>query len=142
MVVGSSRIALGRSPTLNGLRPRAARPATNYQLPTTSYRSIYNPHVALDENIYDLRRQKLKQIEALGQPAYPTRFDFTHTLPQILAEYSAKSAEELEAARVNVRVAGRIMAIRLMGKAGFSHLQQNGQRLQIYVKKEDRKSVV
>jgi lysyl-tRNA synthetase class 2 len=92
--------------------------------------------VALDENIYELRRQKLKQIEALGQPAYPTRFDFTHIIPQILAEYSGKTAEELEAARVNVRVAGRIMAIRLMGKAGFSHLQQNGQRLQIYVKKD------
>ncbi|HET7751931.1 MAG TPA: lysine--tRNA ligase [Terriglobales bacterium] len=92
--------------------------------------------MALDENIYELRRQKLKQIEALGQPAYPTRFDFTHTIPQILAEYSGKTAEELESARVNVRVAGRIMAIRLMGKAGFSHLQQNGQRLQIYVKKD------
>ena len=92
--------------------------------------------MALDENIYELRRQKLKQIEALGQPAYPTRFDFTHTIPQILTEFSGKTAEELEAARVNVRVAGRIMAIRLMGKAGFSHLQQNGQRLQIYVKKD------
>ncbi len=92
--------------------------------------------MALDENIYELRRQKLKQIEELGQPAYPTRFDFTHTIPQILAEYSGKTAEELESARVNVRVAGRIMAIRLMGKAGFSHLQQNGQRLQIYVKKD------
>ena len=92
--------------------------------------------MALDENIYELRRQKLKQIEALGEPAYPTRFDFTHTIPQILADYSGKTAEELEAARVNVRVAGRIMAIRLMGKASFSHLQQNGQRLQIYVKKD------
>ncbi len=92
--------------------------------------------MALDENIYELRRQKLKQIEALGQPAYPTRFDFTHTIPQILAEFSGKKAEELEATRINVRVAGRIMAIRLMGKAGFSHLQQSGQRLQIYVKKD------
>jgi len=35
-----------------------------------------------------------------------------------------------------VRVAGRIMAIRLMGKAGFCHLQQDGKRLQIYVKKD------
>ena len=38
--------------------------------------------------------------------------------------------------KVHVRVAGRIMAIRLMGKAGFAHLQQDGQRLQIYVKKD------
>jgi lysyl-tRNA synthetase class 2 len=92
--------------------------------------------LALDEKIYELRRDKLKQIEALGQPAYPTHYEFTHTIPAILADYSAKSAEELEAARVNLRVAGRIMAIRLMGKAGFAHLQQDGKRLQIYVKKD------
>lgn len=92
--------------------------------------------MALDENIYQLRLEKLKQIEALGQRAYPTKYDFTNTIPAILAEYSGKSGEELESARVTVRVAGRIMAIRLMGKAGFAHLQQDGQRLQIYVKKD------
>jgi len=47
-----------------------------------------------------------------------------------------KTAEQLEDPRVNVRVAGRIMAIRLMGKAGFAHLQQGGQKLQIYAKKD------
>ena len=92
--------------------------------------------MALDENIYKLRLEKLKQIEALGQRVYPTKYEFTHTIPSILAEYSGKSAEELEGSRVNVRVAGRIMAIRLMGKAGFAHLQQSGQKLQIYVKKD------
>jgi lysyl-tRNA synthetase class 2 len=92
--------------------------------------------LAFDENIYELRRQKLKQIEALGQIAYRSKYDFTHTIPQILVEYSDKSAEELETPRINVRVAGRIMAIRLMGKAGFCHLQQDGKRLQIYVKKD------
>jgi lysyl-tRNA synthetase class 2 len=92
--------------------------------------------LALDEKIYELRREKLKQIEALGQQVYPRKYEFTHTIPQILAEYSEKTAEQLESPRVNVRVAGRIMAIRLMGKAGFAHLQQDGQRLQIYVKKD------
>src|SRR6266542_5905760 len=92
--------------------------------------------MALDENIYQLRLEKLKQIEALGQRAYPTRYEFTHTIPQILSDYSPKTGEELESSRVNVRVAGRIMAIRLMGKAGFAHLQQNGAQLQIYVKRD------
>ena len=92
--------------------------------------------MAFDENVYELRRQKLKQIEALGQTAYRSKYEFTHTIPQILAEYSDKTAEQLENPRVEVRVAGRIMAIRLMGKAGFCHLQQGGQRLQIYVKKD------
>ncbi len=92
--------------------------------------------MALDEKIYELRREKLKQIAALGQQVYPRKYEFTHTIPQILAEYSEKTAEQLDNPRVNVRVAGRIMAIRLMGKAGFAHLQQDGQRLQIYVKKD------
>jgi len=92
--------------------------------------------LALDENIYQLRLDKLKQIEALGQRTYPTKYEFTHGIPQILAEYSGRTGEQLEAERVNVRVAGRIMTIRLMGKAGFAHLQQDGQRLQIYVKKD------
>ncbi|MGA7401745.1 MAG: lysine--tRNA ligase [Candidatus Sulfotelmatobacter sp.] len=92
--------------------------------------------MAFDENVYELRRQKLKQIEALGQTAYRSKYEFTHTIPQILVDYSDKTAEQLEAPRINVRVAGRIMAIRLMGKAGFCHLQQDGKRLQIYVKKD------
>ena len=92
--------------------------------------------MALDDKIYQLRREKLKQIEALGQQAYPRKYEFTHTLEQVLNQYSGQTTEDLEKARVNLRVAGRIMAIRLMGKAGFAHLQQGGKRLQIYVKKD------
>ncbi len=92
--------------------------------------------MALDDKIYDLRRAKMKQIEALGQESYPRKYNFTHIIPQILADYGQKTADELETSRVNLRLAGRIMAIRLMGKAGFAHLQQGGQRLQIYVKKD------
>jgi len=92
--------------------------------------------LALDEKIYELRREKLKQIKALGQPTYRSKYEFTHTVEEILAKYTENSGEELEKERVNVRVAGRLMAIRLMGKAGFAHLQQDGKRLQIYVKKD------
>jgi len=92
--------------------------------------------LAFEDNIYQLRREKLKQIEALGQQVYPTKYDFTHVIAAILTGYTDKSAEQLENPRVNVQIAGRIMAIRLMGKAGFAHLQQDGQRLQIYVKKD------
>ena len=93
--------------------------------------------MALDEKIYELRREKLKQIEALGQPAYPTKVRRSPTpFRRFSRSTRDKTAEQLENPRVNVRVAGRIMAIRLMGKAGFAHLQQDGQRLQIYVKKD------
>ncbi len=92
--------------------------------------------MSLDENIYQLRRQKLQQIEALGQPAYPHRFSPTHQLPDILANYAASTGEQLEASRIDVTVAGRLVAIRVMGKASFAHLQQAGEKLQIYIKKD------
>ena len=90
--------------------------------------------MALDQKIYELRKEKLKQIEALGQSAYPYRYETTHLIPQVVEEFSAKTGEELESPRVNVSVAGRLMSIRVQGKAGFAHLQQGGKRLQIYVK--------
>jgi lysyl-tRNA synthetase class 2 len=90
--------------------------------------------VALDQKIYELRKDKLKQIEALGQSAYPYRYETTHTIPQIVDEFSTKAAPELESPRVDVSVAGRLMSIRVQGKAGFAHLQQGGKRLQIYVR--------
>jgi lysyl-tRNA synthetase class 2 len=92
--------------------------------------------LSLDDEIYQLRRAKLAQIEALGQQAYPHKFAATHAVPQIVADYSSKTAEELGASRHEVRVAARLMPVRLMGKAGFAHLQQAGQRLQIYVRKD------
>ncbi len=90
--------------------------------------------MALDQKIYALRKEKLKQIEALGQQAYPYRYETTHTIPHILEGYSAKTGPELESPRVDVSVAGRLMSIRVQGKAGFAHLQQGGKRLQIYVR--------
>jgi lysyl-tRNA synthetase class 2 len=66
------------------------------------------------------------RLRLLGRAAYRSKYEFTHTLDHIPAQYTAKTGEELEQARVNGRVAGRIMAIRLMGKAGFAHLQQDG----------------
>ncbi len=94
-----------------------------------------------ERNLYALRQEKLKQIEALGQSVYPNTFappadHPLRTIPEIRAGYDAKTCEELEAARLPVAVAGRIMAIRQQGKAGFATLQQDGKRLQIYVRKD------
>ena len=95
-----------------------------------------NQTLALDDKIYELRKEKLKQIEALGGQAYPYAYNPTHTVPEVLAEHGESSGEQLSAVRVDVRVAGRIMAINAMGKAAFLRLQQGGERLQIYIKKD------
>jgi len=91
--------------------------------------------LSIEDELYQQRIARIGEIEALGFKAYGHRFDFTHTVPQILAEYSDKTAEQLEP-RVQVRIAGRILTVRRMGKAGFAHLQQDGERLQIYVRKD------
>jgi lysyl-tRNA synthetase class 2 len=80
------------------------------------------------------RKKKLQAIVDLGYEAYPRKYDVTHTIPQIVAEYAALSAEELAGHKIAVRVAGRVMTIRPHGKAGFAHLAGGGKRLQIYVR--------
>jgi lysyl-tRNA synthetase class 2 len=87
-----------------------------------------------ERNLFDLRKTKLEEIVKLGQAAYPNQFPASHTIPQVRAKWDEAQAEALEANRVTVAVAGRIMAIRAQGKAGFATLQQDGQRLQIYVR--------
>jgi lysyl-tRNA synthetase class 2 len=90
----------------------------------------------LEDELLRQRVDRVKEIEALGYRAYGQRFDFSHTIPQVWAESGARTAEELEAAKPPVKLAGRIMTLRRMGKAGFAHLQQGGQRLQVYLKKD------
>lgn len=83
---------------------------------------------------YHQRLKKLKEIEALGHPAYPRKFEWTHTLRNVNERYVQHAAEQLAAEKIEVRVAGRIVALRPHGKAAFAHIQDGGARLQIYVK--------
>ncbi len=92
-----------------------------------------------ERKLFDERREKLKKIAELGQTAYPNRFpaaqgEFATPLAEVRAKWDASTSEELEAKRETVTVAGRIMTIRAQGKAGFATLQQEGARLQIYVR--------
>ncbi|HKQ77220.1 MAG TPA: lysine--tRNA ligase [Blastocatellia bacterium] len=103
-----------------------------------------------DNDQIQQRRRNLEEIAEMGRAVYPNRFDRTHTISEIVERYQSytgKKADESEAARVNeelkasegggVRVAGRVMTMRLMGKAAFAHLSDGLNRLQIYVRKND-----
>ena len=85
---------------------------------------------------FEQRQKKIEQIRALGYDPYPREFRWTHTPAALVEKYGESSGTDLEANRQEVRVAGRIVSLRLMGKAGFAHLQGAGQRIQIYVKKD------
>ena len=103
-----------------------------------------------EQDLYDARRKTLREIGALGQKAglsygaatYPNSYDAKQTVPELLpfgknAVGDDKTTEELAAEHIETSVAGRVMAIRVQGKAGFAQLQQGGQRIQIYVRKDD-----
>jgi len=85
---------------------------------------------------FEQRLKKLEQLRATGLNPYPHEFRWTATAANLVEKYSAASAADLEAKKVEVRVAGRIVSYRLMGKAGFAHLQGNGKRIQVYVRKD------
>jgi lysyl-tRNA synthetase, class II len=82
------------------------------------------------------RQKKLEQIQELGYAAFPHEFRWTHTPAEVIAGFAEASAADLEAQKQEVRVAGRIVSYRLMGKLGFAHLQNGGKRLQILVRKD------
>src|SRR5579859_2673811 len=85
---------------------------------------------------FEQRQKKIEQIRALGLNPYPHEFRWTDTVAALVEKYGNSSAGELEAAKKEVRVAGRLVSLRLMGKAGFGHLQGGGKRIQVYVKKD------
>ena len=85
---------------------------------------------------FEQRQKKLQQIQELGFDPYPREFRWTDTPATLVDKYGQTPGGELEAQKREVRVAGRIVSLRLMGKAGFAHLQGAGKRLQIYVKKD------
>ena len=85
---------------------------------------------------FEQRQKKLEQIQALGFEAFPREFRWSHTAADLVRLYESAQSADLEADKKEVRVAGRIVSYRLMGKAGFAHLQGGGKRIQIYVRKD------
>jgi lysyl-tRNA synthetase class 2 len=85
---------------------------------------------------FEQRQKKLEQIRALGFDPFPREFRWTETPATLVEKYAHTAASELEANRRDVRVAGRVVSFRLMGKVGFAHLQGSGNRVQIYVRKD------
>ena len=65
------------------------------------------------------RCEKAAALRALGANPYPNRFVRTHTLGGIVAAHGEKSLEELESLGLEVRIAGRVVLKRPMGKASF-----------------------
>jgi lysyl-tRNA synthetase class 2 len=83
-----------------------------------------------------VRREKLEKLRAAGIDPYPRRFAFTHTAAEVKERFGGKTAEELEGERIEVRVCGRMVALRIMGKASFLHISDGNERLQVHLRQD------
>ena len=82
------------------------------------------------------RLQKARALRALGKDPYPTRFERSHRLGEVVSLYGARTLEELEALAAEVRVAGRVLTKRGHGKASFATIGDGETRLQLYVRQD------
>ncbi len=87
-----------------------------------------------DSDLLAQRRAHLEELRREGR-AYPNDFRRDALAGDLHARYDAMDAAQLESSAVRVRVAGRMMSRRVMGKAAFAHVQDmSGQRLQLYLR--------
>ncbi len=85
-----------------------------------------------EEELISVRKQKLARLRELGVDPYPHAWKRTHAVKEVLDGFDALALKETP-----VRVAGRILSIRVMGKSVFAHVQDGSARIQIYLKKDE-----
>ena len=85
-----------------------------------------------------IRREKLKALQEEGKDPFTiTKYDVTHTSVNAIKLFEEKESSLSEGEEIVVRVAGRMMSRRIMGKASFAHLSDTDGRVQLYVSRND-----
>ena len=82
------------------------------------------------KQMIEFRLDKLNNLRKQGVNPYPPKYDYTHKSNLIKTDYN-----DLEGK--TVRVAGRIMAIRKMGKASFAQIMDSMGRIQFFIRRDD-----
>jgi len=80
--------------------------------------------------ILAVRREKVEKIREMGFEPFAYEFAKTHSNPEIIRDYETLKES------ITVRIAGRIMAIRRMGRASFCHIQDEKTKLQLYFQED------
>lgn len=85
-----------------------------------------------EEELISERKRKREELLKIGVNPYPYRFDRTHTNAQVAEKWSKLAPGEFSGDEV--KVCGRIVSLRRMGKATFLHILDAKTKLQIYLK--------
>ena len=79
--------------------------------------------------IINYRLEKLEKIRAAGFNPYPYNFDKTHQITELLNKGENGVGQK-------VKTAGRMVSFRKMGKASFTHIQDENKKIQVYLKND------
>jgi lysyl-tRNA synthetase class 2 len=90
----------------------------------------------LEDELIGQRRAKRQQWAQAFPGSCPDRYETSHSLAQALCAFGPLSAEELAAHPPSLRVAGRLIGFRKMGKLAFAHLAEAGARLQVLFERQ------
>jgi len=82
------------------------------------------------------REEKFRKLIQEGVDPFPHKAEKTHTVAEVVARFPALTKEELEANKVRVRVPGRIVSVRQMGRATFFHISDGRAKLQVYLRED------
>ena len=88
-----------------------------------------------ENNLFEVRKEKLKKLREQGKD-YPNSFRRNELAKELIKEYSDLSKDDLENSSISVKVAGRIMLRRLMGKASFTTIQDMSAQIQLYLRED------
>ncbi len=98
--------------------------------------STNDTQVAEENRLIAERRQKLRWLREKKGVAFPNDFRRDTFAASLHAEYGDSSKEELESSPVPVKVAGRMMSKRIMGKASFAVLKDASGSIQLFVQRD------
>ena len=88
-----------------------------------------------ENNLFEVRKEKLKKLREQGKD-YPNSFRRNELAKDLIQEYSDLSKDDLGNKSISVKVAGRIMLRRLMGKASFTTIQDMSAQIQLYLRED------
>lgn len=88
-----------------------------------------------ENNLFEVRKEKLKKLREQGKD-YPNSFRRNELAKELIKKYSDLSKDDLENTSISVKVAGRIMLRRLMGKASFTTIQDMSAQIQLYLRED------
>ena len=88
-----------------------------------------------ENNLFEVRKEKLIKLREQGKD-YPNSFRRNELANELIKEFSDLSKDDLESKSISVKVAGRIMLRRLMGKASFTTIQDMSAQIQLYLRED------